>query len=214
MLILLTGFAPFGGERSNPSWEVASALEGREFNGIVVKSMRLPVNCRRASQRIIEAINSLMPAVVVGLGQAGGRPVLSLEMVAINLADPRAERERDGGMQGKPVIEGGPDAYFARLPLTAILRMLKRRNIPAGISLSAGVYVCNAVMYSVLHTLRRRRTPAGFIHLPFEAGQAAHHRAVPSMSLATMTAGVEIVVDTIAHTLKQVKRISRGRIAD
>jgi pyroglutamyl-peptidase len=200
-IILLTGFAPFGGERSNPSWQVASQLDGQIFDGVAVKSMRLPVNCRRASQAVIEAISRLAPAAMVGLGQAGGRPVLSLEKVAINLADPRADRERDGGLQGKPVIAGGPDAYFTRLPLPAIMRTLKRHDIPAALSFSAGVYVCNAVMYSALHTLRRRRTPAGFIHLPYEAAQAAHHRAVASMSLATMTAGVEIVLERIARAL-------------
>jgi pyroglutamyl-peptidase len=200
-IILLTGFAPFGDERSNPSWEVASQLDGHRFNGIAVKSMRLPVNCRRASQAVIEAITTSVPVAMVGLGQAGGRPVLSLEKVAINLADPRADRERDGGLQGKPVIAGGPDAYFTRLPLARILRRLKRHNIPAAISLSAGVYVCNSVMYSALHTLKRRRTPAGFIHLPYEAGQAAHHRAVASMSLATMMTGVEIALETIAIAL-------------
>jgi pyroglutamyl-peptidase len=200
-IILLTGFAPFGGERSNPSWEVASQLDGHKFNGVAVKSMRLPVNCRRASQAVIEAITKLAPAAVVGLGQAGGRPVLSLEKVAINLADPRASHERDGGLQGKPIIAGGPDAYFTRLPLAAILRKLKRHDIPAALSLSAGVYVCNTVMYSALHTLRRRQTPAGFIHLPYEAAQAAHHRAVASMSLATMTAGVEIALETTARAL-------------
>src|SRR5712692_10354121 len=201
-LILLTGFAPFGGERSNPSWEVASRLDGREFNGAAVKSMRLPVNCRRASHAVIEAITRLTPAAVLGLGQAGGRPVLSLEQVAINLADPRADRERDGGLNGKLVIAGGPDAYFTRLPLARILRMLKRHNIPAGLSLSAGVYVCNTVMYSALHALRRRRrTPAGFIHLPYDAAQAAHRRAVASMTLETMTAGVEMTLETIASGL-------------
>ena len=200
-LILLTGFAPFGGERSNPSWEVASKLDHHKFNGVAVESMRLPVNCRRASQAVIDAITRLSPVAVVGLGQAGGRPVLSLEKVAINLADPRADRECDGGLQGKPVIAGGPDAYFTRLPLAAILRTLKRHDIPAALSLSAGVYVCNTVMYSALHTLRRRPTPAGFIHLPYEAAQAAHHRAVASMSLATMTAGVEIALATIARGL-------------
>jgi len=168
---------------------------------VAVKSMRLPVNCGRASKAVIDAITKLTPAAVVGLGQAGGRPVMSLEKVAINLADPRASREHDGGLQGKPVIAGGPDAYFTRLPLAAILRSLKRHNIPAALSLSAGVYVCNTVMYSALHTLRRRRTPAGFIHLPFEAAQAVHHRAVASMSLATMMAGVEIALETIARTI-------------
>jgi pyroglutamyl-peptidase len=200
--ILLTGFAPFGGERSNPSWEVASRFDGREFNGAGVKAMRLPVDCGRASRAVIEEVTRLTPAAVVGLGQAGGRPVLSLEQVAINLAEPRADRERDGGLRGKPVIAGGPDAYFTRLPLAAILRVLKRRNIPAGLSLSAGVYVCNAVMYSTLHALRRqRRIPAGFIHLPYEAAQAAHHRAIASMSLETMTAGVEVALETIARGL-------------
>ena len=42
-LILLTGFAPFGGERSNPSWDIASNLDGHSYYGVPVKSMRLPV---------------------------------------------------------------------------------------------------------------------------------------------------------------------------
>jgi pyroglutamyl-peptidase len=199
--ILLTGFAPFGGERRNPSWDVASQLDGHKFNGLSVKSVKLPVNCRRASEAVIQAIMTIAPAAVIGLGQAGGRPVLSLERVAINLADPRADRERDGGLQGKPVIAGGPDAYFTRLPLAAILRMLKRHGIPAAISLSAGVYVCNTVMYSALHALRRRRTPAGFVHLPYEAAQAAQHHSVASMSVMTMVAGVEIVLRAVARSL-------------
>jgi pyroglutamyl-peptidase len=201
-VILLTGFEPFGGERSNPSWEVASRLDGRKFNGAAIKATRLPVSCRRASQVVIASITALAPAGVVGLGQAGGRPVLSLEKIAINLADPRAARERDGGLRGTPVIQGGPDAYFTRLPLPSILRNLKRHDIPAGLSLSAGVYVCNSVMYAALHALRRRPgIPAGFIHLPYEAAQAAHHRAAASMSLATMIKGVEIALETIAREL-------------
>lgn len=199
-IILLTGFGPFGGERSNPSWDVASNLDGHEFNGLTVKSIRLPVNCSRASKSVSSAINRLKPAAVLGLGQAAGRPVLSLEQVAINLADPRAQGEREGSLQSRPVVARGPDAYFARLPLAAILRALKRHRIPAAISLSAGVYVCNTVMYSALHALRRRQNPVGFIHLPYETAQAANHRAVASMSLATMTAGVEIALAIIART--------------
>jgi pyroglutamyl-peptidase len=201
-VILVTGFAPFGGERSNPSWEVASRLDGRDFNNLTVKSVQLPVNCDRASHAAMETITRLSPAAVVGLGQAGGRPALSFEKIAINLADPSASRERDGGLRDRPVIEDGPAAYFTRLPLIAIMRVLKRHNIPAGLSLSAGVYVCNAVMYATLHALRhRRRIPAGFIHLPYETAQAVHHRAAASMSLETMTAGIALALETIAKGL-------------
>jgi pyroglutamyl-peptidase len=201
-VILVTGFAPFGGERTNPSWEVASRLNGRNYNNLTVKAIQLPVNCDRASHRAIDTIIRLSPVAVVGLGQAGGRPALSFEKIAINLADPSASRERDGGLRDRPVVEDGPAAYFARLPLIAIMRILKRHNIPAGLSLSAGVYVCNAVMYATLHALRhRRRIPAGFIHLPYETAQAVHHRTAASMSLDTMTSGISLALETIAKGL-------------
>ena len=46
--ILLTGFEPFGGERTNPSWEVASWLDGKEIGGATIHTLELPVRCRRA----------------------------------------------------------------------------------------------------------------------------------------------------------------------
>lgn len=201
-IILLTGFEPFGGEKTNPSWEVASSLDGVEIGGANVEAIRLPVNCRRASQRIVEAIARVRPVAMVGLGQAGGRAALSLEKVALNLADENRKRENFGGLKGKPVAPGGPDAYFSRLPLAAILRALKSRGIPAELSLSAGVYVCNTAMYAALHALRGRgRVPAGFIHLPYEARQAARHRSVASMSLDLMASGVETALKVIARGL-------------
>jgi pyroglutamyl-peptidase len=205
-LILLSGFEPFGGERTNPSWEVAKQLDGKAIGAATIKAIRLPVNCRLASRMVSDAIEEMRPAAVLGLGQAGGRPLLSLEKVAINVADERASRETDGGLNGKAVVGGGPDAYLSRLPLAPILRALRRGNIPAGLSLTAGVYVCNSVMYAGLHALRRRRKiPAGFIHLPYDAAQAARHRAVASMSLELMTAGIEIALKVIGRQLEQNK---------
>jgi len=200
--ILVTGFAPFGGEQSNPSWEVAKRLESAIIAGATIKTLRLPVNCARAGRIVAEAIESTRPAVMLGLGQAAGRPALSVEKIAINVADGRASREVDGGVNGKPVVENGPDAYFSRLPIAEILRALKQQGIPAGLSLSAGVYVCNTVMYASLHALRRRRkVPAGFIHLPYEAAQAAHHRAAASMSREMMTDGIALALGVIARRL-------------
>jgi pyroglutamyl-peptidase len=200
-IILLTGFEPFDGERTNPSWEVASWLDGKEIGGATIHTLELPVNCRRASKMVADAIARTNPAAVLGLGQAGGRSSLSIERVAVNLADERANHESDGGANAKPVIAKGPDAYFARLPIAPMLRAIARRGIPAALSLSAGVYVCNAVMYSTLHALRSRPSvPAGFIHLPYTPAQAAHHRAAASMSVDLMTAGVEIALGVIAKT--------------
>jgi pyroglutamyl-peptidase len=199
-LILLTGFAPFGGERTNPSWEVASSLDRKEINGATIHALELPVNCRRAFKMVTDAIAHTNPMAVLGLGQAGGRPSLSIEKLAVNLADERARRESDGGANAKSIVPTGPDAYFARVPIAPLLRAITRAGIPAAISLSAGVYVCNTVMYATLHALRERpRVSAGFIHLPYTAAQAAKHRGAPSMSVDLMTAGVEAALGVLAR---------------
>lgn len=201
-ILLLSGFEPFGGERSNPSWQVAARLDGREIGGLVVRAIRLPVSTPRAVRAMAAAIRRIRPRAVLGLGQAGGRPAISLEKVALNLVERRAGRESDGGVGGAAVVRGGPDAYFARLPLREILRALERRAIPATLSLSAGAYVCNSAMYAALHALRARPdVPAGFIHLPYAAPQAVRHRHAPSMTLEMMAAAVEAAAGAIARSL-------------
>lgn len=201
-VLLLSGFEPFGGERSNPSWEVAALLDGREIDGLVVRAVKLPVSTPRAVRAMAAAIRRMRPRAVLGLGQAGGRPAISLEKVALNLVERRAAHESDGGVGGAAVVRGAPDAYFARLPIRAILRTLGRRAIPATLSLSAGTYVCNSVMYTALHTLRARpEVAAGFIHLPYAARQAARHRNAPSMTLEMMAAAVQATAAAIARDL-------------
>jgi pyroglutamyl-peptidase len=201
-VLLLSGFEPFGGERSNPSWEVAAWLDGREIGSLIVKAVKLPVNTPHAVRAITAAIRRWRPRAVLGLGQAGGRPAISLEKIAINLVERRAGRESDGGLGGTPVLRGAADALFARLPLRAILRALERRGIPATLSLSAGAYVCNSVMYATLHALRvRPEAVAGFIHLPYDARQAVRHRQAPSMTLEMMTAAVEAAAAAIARAI-------------
>ncbi len=40
--VLLTGFEPFGGENTNPSMEIAKALDGHQGSGFSVQSAILP----------------------------------------------------------------------------------------------------------------------------------------------------------------------------
>lgn len=207
-VILLTGFEPFGGETTNPSWEVASRFEAALIGSVSVSAMCLPVDCRRAAKQLTTAIGRIRPVAVIGLGQAGGRPALSIEKVAINLADERSENETGERADGKPIVRGGPDAYFARLPIPAVVNAITRDGIPAAMSLSAGAYVCNAVMYTALHVLRQRpEAPVGFIHLPYEAAQATSHRASASMSADLMVAGVEAALAEIVRLLERSGRL-------
>jgi pyroglutamyl-peptidase len=201
-ILILTGFEPFRGERINPSWEIAKRLDGEIIGGLQVKSLRVPVGCAKAARRIKAAIVRYRPRAVIGLGEAGGRPAISLERVAINLADERGALAKHGDPGLAPVVRNAPDAYFSRLPLAAIIRDLDRKNIPATVSLTAGAYACNALMYAALHQLRRRpNVRVGFIHLPYDARQAPRHRSLPSMPLATMESAVRIAIAATARRL-------------
>ena len=194
-ILILTGFEPFRGERINPSWEIARSLDGDVIGGLQIKSVRVPVGCAKAARRITGAIVRYRPRAVIGLGEAGGRPAISLERIAINLADERGTLASSGDPGMTAVVRGGPDAYFSRLPLSRIIRELDRKDIPASVSLTAGAYACNALMYAALHNLRRKPSiPVGFIHLPYEARQAGRHRSLPSMPLATMVSAIRIAI--------------------
>ncbi|MGH7813332.1 MAG: pyroglutamyl-peptidase I [Candidatus Binataceae bacterium] len=200
--ILLTGFAPFRGEPINPSWEVARRLDGESIGGLTVTALRIPVGCAIAARRIADAIDRLKPNAVLGLGEAGGRPAISLELVAVNIADERGRMAKSGDPGRAAVIRRGPAAYFARLPLDSILRALDRHDIPASVSLTAGAHACNALMYAALHRLRDRpEVPVGFIHLPYASPQSRRHRTMPSLPLATMEQAIRIAIEAIARTV-------------
>ncbi|MDE2249663.1 MAG: pyroglutamyl-peptidase I [Pseudomonadota bacterium] len=196
-VILLTGFDPFGGETVNPSWEAVHELHGRRIGGHRVVARRLPTEFAASYRLLQEAIDALKPAIVLGVGQAGGRPLLSLERVAINLQDARIPDNAGAQPVDEPVIAGGPAAYFSTLPLKAMLAALREAGVPAEISHTAGTYVCNHIAYAMLHlTARQGGVRAGFIHIPYLPAQAARLRAAPSMAQAQVVQGLELALRT------------------
>ena len=201
--VLITGFDPFAGEAVNPSWEAVRSLDGSRIGGHRVVACQLPTSFSRAPRTLRNALRELQPAGVVCVGQAGGRPQISLERVAINVCDARIA-DNDGSRPcNEPVVSGGPDAYFTRLPLPACLASLHLAGIPAEISNTAGTYVCNQVMYALLHALRaRRRLPAGFVHIPYLPSQALAHRGAPSMPPDLVRSALRVIISVMLNPSK------------
>lgn len=196
MKVLFTGFEPFGGENTNPS---AVAVEqiclSPPPNGVQWQALILPVEFRRSAALLQSCIHSWQPDLVLCIGQAGGRPQISLEQVAINLLEARIPDNSGWQPSGEPIVETGPAAYFSTLPLKAIRQQLQHQGIPANISYTAGTYVCNALMYQLLHQLASMAgCRGGFIHIPYTPAQAAEKPDAPSMAVATVVqALIEIV---------------------
>ncbi len=129
--VLLTGFEPFQGEVVNPSWELAQALDGEEIAGHRVVAVQLPCVFGASLAVLREAIARHDPALVLAIGQAGGRSQLSLERVAINIDDARIPDNAGAQPIDVPVVADGAPAYFSRLPIKAMLAALQQAGIPA-----------------------------------------------------------------------------------
>lgn len=212
---LVTGFEPYGGHQHNPARAVACALDGTQVDNIEVIGMELPVDLAQAPRLLIERIDALLPDLVLCLGLWPGEPVVRLERTALNCLDFEIPDLAGRRVQGGLLEAGGPDGLLSTLPLARILDALLQQGIPARLSATAGTYLCNATLYTVLrHAQQQRpRLRAGFLHLPYLPEQVAellqemrtsgtlelHQRAdLASMDLPTMLVAVRTILSTCA----------------
>src|SRR5699024_885322 len=141
------------------------------------------------------------PDVILSIGQAGGRPDITVERIGINIDDCRIPDNAGQQIIDEPVYPDGPAAYFSNLPIKAMVARIQSKNIPASVSNTAGTFVCNHVLYGVRHLVETKYTGkrSGFIHIPFLPQQVIDKKGQPSMSLdtivAALTAAIEAIVD-------------------
>lgn len=204
--VLVTGFEPFGGEDTNPSWEICRALPAA-IGRAPLETLLVPTQFRLAIEETAAAIERANPRLVILLGQAGGRACLSVERVAINVDDARIADNAGSQPVDEPVAPAGPAAYFATVPVKAMTAAIREAGIPAEVSNSAGTFVCNHLFYGVLHFLAAsgRDARAGFIHVPWLESQAVARPGEPAMALATMVRGVEAAIVAALETATDVK---------
>ncbi len=202
--VLLTGFSPFGGEAVNSSWEAVQDLHNAQIAGHTIVCAQLPVTFNASHEKLMDLVREYRPALVICVGQASGRRAISLERIAINIADARIADNAGAQPIDKPVVSGGQPAYFTSLPIKAMLRDLTEAGLPAEVSQTAGTFVCNHLFYGLMHDLQRRRAligvRGGFIHLPGlvpEDGQA--------MRLQDMQQGLRIAIASALATTQDVK---------
>jgi pyroglutamyl-peptidase len=212
--VLVTGFETFGGHDENPSALVARALDGREIAGARITGRILPVDLGGLDAALDAALAGDPPDAVLAFGLAGNEAVIRLERVALNVADFGIPDNAGVTHRNAPLEPGGPDARFSRLPLEAILDATLAAGIPARLSETAGLYLCNAAMYRLLGRLDAA-VPCGFVHLPPLPGQIARRlraadgrpaergTGLASLPLELQVAAAEIAVATTLAGLRQ-----------
>ena len=211
MKLLLTGFEAFAGDLVNPSKEAVEQLDALPA-GVEVKRRILPVVFGEAAKVLLEEIRAWEPDVVLSVGLAGGRNAVSVERIAVNLADARIPDNKGNQPVDEILSADGDPAYFATIPIKRIAAAIREAGIPAEVSNSAGLFVCNSVMYAALHAAKREypQMQAGFVHLPYLPSQAAALPAgTPFLSIADDIRAIRIAVETIASRTIRKNRCLR-----
>ncbi len=198
MRLLLTGFVPFLDFKVNPTEEIARELDGRVLGNYEVYGRVLPVEFAKTGEKAIQYFEEIQPDVVISLGLAGGRTKITPERIAINCSDGAADNS-GVVLQDARIDHDGPDGYFTTLPIQKIVNSLQDSGLPAQISNTAGTYLCNFVMYKMLHHIhsRNKSTKAGFIHIPASHELAIGQRQLPSWSQHDLQKAVELIIHSL-----------------
>lgn len=196
--ILITGFEPFGGEKINPAYEVVKNLD--KIDGVELIKLEIPTVFQKAPKLIFDKIEEVKPDAVISIGQAGGRTSITPEVIGVNLRDASMDDNEGNRPINELIFEDGEDGLFSTIGVRDIVDNIKNAGIPAELSYTAGTFVCNDVLYSVLYYIKKNNLDikTGFIHVPFILEQVIDKRNTPSMTLENIIKGIEIAIKTIA----------------
>lgn len=163
--LLITGFDPFGAQTVNPSWKAVEQLPDRIGDYVLCK-LELPTAFGKAAALVIEKAEHFCPDMILCIGLAAGRDAITPERIAVNIRDARIADNEGQQPRGDFVIPEGPAAYFVTVPVEKMAQAVQDAQIPGVVSNTVGTFVCNDVLYTLLHHYAGTQTKVGFIHIP------------------------------------------------
>jgi pyroglutamyl-peptidase len=169
MAILVTGFDAFGGNATNSSEIVVTALqaEWRDTRNCL-RTAILRTEYEFAGDEIVRLIRDVEPTAVVCLGMHDQSKHVRVERIATNWDSCFLPDNAGIVRLGQLIIDGAPDSYVATLPVEKLVTLLEENLIGVTISSDAGSYVCNHVFFRACHeiSVSRRHIPCGLMHIP------------------------------------------------
>ena len=189
--LLITGFEPFGEHHLNPSWDAVDLLPNVIGDHALTK-LRIPTVYGEAARTVLDAAAAIGADAILCVGLAAGREAITPERIAVNIRDARLPDNAGRLCSGEKVDPDGPAAYFSPLPLEQMVKAIRDQQIPAAISNTAGTYVCNDVLYTLLRHYEGTHVRCGFIHVP----QLPAHEE-PNLPLEQITAALAAAIAAI-----------------
>lgn len=163
MKVLISAFEPFGGSDVNSSQQVLKEIEKNSPKNLdLYLIFDVPVVFDEAYAHMRPHIQKFNPDVIVALGQADGRPCVTVESGAYNWMEGKDNR---GILAEKQKIDPqAPNFIRSRLHVNQLVSAANNAGHSCEISLTPGSFVCNRLMFDLLRF--EPRIPSGFVHIP------------------------------------------------
>ena len=173
---LVTGFDPFNDAYHNPSAAIAMSMPSglsmkRPDLDVVIRKLVLPCVGDKAWSILKQTIDDLpvkSPAILIMLGLAANRKVISLERFALNFQDYKF-KDNDGRIIEAQVIDRkAPEAFRTKAPIEEALKYFLSKGVPIEASNHAGTFVCNEMYFRALYYVSKLQLPhmVYFVHVP------------------------------------------------
>ena len=190
-VLLITGFDPFGGATVNPSWDAVAKLPDRIGDWMLCK-LQIPTVFGLAAQTVLEKAQEVNPAAILCLGVAAGRSAVTPERIGISVRSARIPDNHGNQPKDQPVIPHGPDGIFSTMPVSAMAAAIEEIGLPGAVSNTAGTFVCNDVLYTLLHHYHGTGVKVGFLHVPQLPEQGD-----PSLPLADTIRAITAAIEAL-----------------
>ncbi len=189
--LLITGFEPFGNHDTNPSWEAVKLLPDT-VGAYALTKLHIPTVYGKAAEAVLQAAAEAKADAIICVGLAGGRDAVTPERIAVNIRDARLADNEGRLCSGERIMPDGPAAYFSTLPVEKMAQAIRDRQIPSAVSNTAGTYVCNDVLYTLLHRYSGTPVRVCFIHVPYLPGQGQPDLPLEK-TVQALTAAIESI---------------------
>lgn len=212
--VLITGFGAFPDNPVNPSEALVRKL-GIEFANradIELRGNILTTAFNSAYKELRQEIARFSPDLVLAFGVRAGGKEFDIESTARNALGRSRDAEGKRHEPG-PIEPGAPQTLRSTLPLRALREALRKADLPARVSKSAGKYVCNFLFYSLMRENTHRM--AGFIHIPYSVEAAGHYTGKKQLSPlpeATLQKGAALIIETAVHNWRRMPQYGKGSL--
>lgn len=163
MKILITAFEPFDNNDINYSYEVLKRIA--QFDGL--EKITLCVEYYNSFKNLQKKIIDYNPNIIILTGEARSYKSVGFEVIGVNDISNKPDNA-NFIPTSRYIIEGGADGIFSTLNFELFKKAFEEVGASYHRSLSAGSYVCNALLYQTLNYIKENNLniKCGFIHIP------------------------------------------------